>query len=264
MNRLIRTLDLAGVETLLDWAATEGWNPGVGDAPAFHAADPDGFIGAFVDGEMVAGISAVAYGASFGFVGLYICQPAHRGQGHGRAVWDAAMARLGNRIIGLDGVPEQQANYRKMGFVAAYETIRMTGQPRDLGAAATAVDSVAQIAAIDKVGFPTPRAAFLVEWIKPPRRVLVLDGGYGAVRPCVSDNKIGPLFAPDTMTALHLLGALSTATVSIDVPVLRTDFLEALIEAGWSSGFSTTRMYRNGTLGPPAGQVFGVTTLELG
>ena len=52
---VIRTLTLADTGQLVDWAAGEGWNPGRDDAPAFHAADPGGFIGAFVDGAMVAG-----------------------------------------------------------------------------------------------------------------------------------------------------------------------------------------------------------------
>src|SRR5687767_13477747 len=107
----IRPLTLPEVETLVDWAAGEGWNPGRNDAAAFHAADPDGFLGGFVGGEMVSGISAVAYGADFGFIGLYICRPDMRGKGYGRAVWDAGMARLEGRTVGLDGVPAQQANY---------------------------------------------------------------------------------------------------------------------------------------------------------
>src|SRR5215217_6861424 len=123
MTRLIRNVTLQEIGTLLDWAAVEGWNPGLDDAAAFQAADPNGFFGAFVDGVMVAVISAVAYDADFGFIGLYICHPDWRGQGHGKAVWDAGMAYLGTRTIGLDGVPEQQANYASMGFVPSYETI---------------------------------------------------------------------------------------------------------------------------------------------
>lgn len=263
MTRTVRPLTPAEVDILLGWAATEGWNPGLGDAPAFQAADPEGFLGAFVDGEMVAGISAVAYDDAFGFIGLYICHPAHRGLGHGKAVWDAAMARLGDRTIGLDGVPAQQANYRKMGFVPAYETIRMTGA---LGgtALATPVTDIAGIAAIDRACFPGARDAFLAEWLKPPRRVLALNGGYGAVRPCAADQKIGPLFVPDALTALALLSALTSATVSIDVPVRQTAFLAALASAGFASGFSTTRMYRGPAPSIDLSKIFGVTTLELG
>ena len=111
---VIRVLSLPEVETLVSWAAAESWNPGIGDAAAFYAADSDGFLGAFVDGEMAAGISAVAYGKTFGFIGLYIAKPEFRGRGLGRAVWDAGMKRLEGRTVGLDGVPEQQANYRSI------------------------------------------------------------------------------------------------------------------------------------------------------
>ena len=40
----IRTLDEAEVRTVVDWAAAEGWNPGLHDARAFRVADPDGFL----------------------------------------------------------------------------------------------------------------------------------------------------------------------------------------------------------------------------
>lgn len=128
MTPIIRTLSLAEVATLVDWAAGEGWNPGRQDAAAFHAADPEGFLGAFVGEEMVAGIAAVAYGGDFGFIGLYVCRPDMRGKGYGKAVWDAGMARLSGRTVGLDGVPAQQVNYRSMGFVDDYPTFRWSGR----------------------------------------------------------------------------------------------------------------------------------------
>ncbi|TIN16885.1 MAG: GNAT family N-acetyltransferase, partial [Mesorhizobium sp.] len=45
MPRTIRTLTASEVETLVEWAAREGWNPGIDDAAALRAADPEGFIG---------------------------------------------------------------------------------------------------------------------------------------------------------------------------------------------------------------------------
>lgn len=162
MNRTIRRLALADIETLLDWAAIEGWNPGLDDATPFQAADPDGFFGAFVDGVMVAGISAVAYGDHFGFIGLYICHPDWRGQGHGKAVWDTAMAYLGNRTIGLDGVAERQADYARMGFEAVYETVRMSGSLAGPLASdqSRPVGQVDDISDLDRRCFPAPRPAF--------------------------------------------------------------------------------------------------------
>lgn len=37
----LRPMTAAEVEQLVDWAALEGWNPGLSDAQAFYAADRD-------------------------------------------------------------------------------------------------------------------------------------------------------------------------------------------------------------------------------
>ncbi|RUX34660.1 GNAT family N-acetyltransferase [Mesorhizobium sp. M2A.F.Ca.ET.042.01.1.1] len=277
MPRTIRTLTASEVEALVDWAAGEGWNPGIGDAAAFRTADPDGFIGAFVDGEMVAGISAVAYGPGFGFIGLYICRPDRRGEGHGKAVWDAGMTRLGNRIIGLDGVAEQRANYQRMGFVPAYETVRYIGRPAGLPGGGdtrpvTAGD-MAGILAYDRQCFPAPREAFLREWLRQPRIALFCGGsagiaGYGVVRRCREGFKVGPLFADRTELALALLadlaGRIGNEVLHIDVPAGQVQFTAMLQAAGMVPGFATTRMYQGGKPGNAPSTVFGITTLELG
>ena len=275
--RIIRALTLPEIETLLGWAKAEGWNPGLADATAFQAADPAGFIGAFVGGAMVAAISAVAYDSAFGFIGLYICHPDWRGQGHGKAAWDAGMAHLGDRTIGLDGVPEQQANYASMGFVAAYQSVRMTGMaraqsapPRDLVSLDT--HAVSLLRALDRQCFAADRDGFLSEWLKPPNRgVALLEGdtvtSYAAIRPCVDGHKIGPLFAAtaaDAETLFAALGAAAGGTLQIDVPRLQPGFLAALTELGFTPGFTTARMYRGQPPDIDMSRVFGITSLELG
>ena len=277
MPRTIRTLTASEVETLVDWAAREGWNPGIGDAVAFRAADPEGFIGAFVGGEMVAGISAVAYGPGFGFIGLYICRPDRRGEGHGKAVWDAGMARLGNRIIGLDGVAEQRANYQRMGFVAAYETVRYSGRPAGLpdgdGIRPVTAGDTAGILAYDHQCFPAPRGTFLGEWLRQPRIALLCAGsagiaGYGVARRCREGFKVGPLFADRSDLALALVADLSVRigneALHIDVPASQVQFTAMLQAVGMVPGFTTTRMYKGGKPGNAPSMVFGITTLELG
>jgi ribosomal protein S18 acetylase RimI-like enzyme len=118
----IRTLQLGEIDTAVDWAAAEGWNPGVYDARCFHAADPHGFLGGFIGDELIATISAVKYGHTFGFIGFYIVKADYRSHGYGLKLWNAALASLGNRLIGLDGVFAQQENYRKSGFALAIPT----------------------------------------------------------------------------------------------------------------------------------------------
>nr|WP_295467923.1 GNAT family N-acetyltransferase [Mesorhizobium sp.] len=276
MTPTIRTLSLAEIGTLVDWAAGEGWNPGRHDAAAFHAADPDGFLGAFVGDEMVAGIAAVAYGEDFGFIGLYICRPDLRGKGYGKAVWNAGMAHLSGRTVGLDGVPAQQANYRSMGFVDDYQTFRFSG--RFAGAASSdpvrpmSVDLFQSVAAFDRMHFPAPRAAFLKRWIAPPHLALVcMDGdtvrGYGVARACREGFKVGPLFANDIDVAITLCASLADACggdIHIDVPGGQEEFSTLLEAAGLSRGFETARMYRAPAPAIRIGGVYGVTSLELG
>ena len=45
----------------VEWAAKEGWNPGIYDAPCFYGTDPKGFFAGFFGEEPIACISAVAY-----------------------------------------------------------------------------------------------------------------------------------------------------------------------------------------------------------
>jgi hypothetical protein len=275
-ERLVRKLELVEVEQLIGWAAAEGWNPGLNDAAAFLAADPEGFIGAFVDGEMIAGISAVAYGATYGFIGLYISREDMRGQGHGKAVWEAGMARLAGRTIGLDGVDEQFENYRGKGFAPAYRTVRFggafAGQPvdrRKLNIVTLAL--LPKVMAFDRRSFPESRETFLARWLMPPHLAYIAtsDGavtGYGVMRECRAGWKIGALSAVDDETAAALiqhLGSSVEGDVYIDVPAARQRFIDLLMDSGLRPGFETTRMYLGSPI-PLAPELYGVTTLELG
>jgi hypothetical protein len=274
----IRPLTLAEVETLVDWAAGEGWNPGLHDAPAFHAADPSGFLGAIAGGELAAGISAVAYGEGYGFIGLYICRPDMRGRGYGKAVWDAGMARLDGRTVGLDGVDAQLANYRSMGFAPAYRTVRYSGRPGmprrpegDIRPVHAALMDDAR--AFDRCFFPGPRPAFLERWLAPPHVALVAVrngavAGLGVMRRCREGWKVGPLFAGDQVRAEGLLAALAgsagSETIHLDVPATAGPFAAFLASAGFSPGFETTRMYKGPAPAVGGDGVFAVTSLELG
>jgi GNAT superfamily N-acetyltransferase len=273
---VIRSLDLPEVETLIDWAKAAGWNPGLADAAPFCAADPDGFIGCFVDGVMAAGISAVRYGDDFGFIGLYIAHPDFRGRGHGRRVWDAGMVHLAGRTIGLDGVPEQQANYRAMGFQPDYDTFRWSGRIDGLSRPGIRpLDDTILPALIDfdSRQFPADRETFLRSWLKPSRitNVLIRDGaiaGYAVTRQCHEGCKIGPLFAEAPAVAMALLRACAAEKagqdIHIDVPAGQVEFSRLLAAHGLVRGFQTTRMYKGPAPAFKLDGVFGVTTLELG
>lgn len=282
----IRTMTRAEVDGTLDRAAAEGWNPGLSDALPFHVADPAGFLAGVHDGRAVASLSAVRYGHRFGFIGLYIVDPAARGQGYGWALWQAGMARLDGAVIGLDGVVERQDDYRDCGFETAHRNIRYRAAPGGVpGVSADAtLDGTALADArtvpfdalldLDATVFPARRAGFLAAWLTMPGTTAlaaVRDGravGFGAVRPCREGAKIGPLVAPDAAVAARLLAALAAASgdgpLFLDVPEVNRPAVALAEGLGMRPMFETARMYRGPAPALALERVFGITTFELG
>lgn len=281
MRLQIRPMKPEEIDLALDWAAAEGWNPGLHDAVPFHAADPEGFLIGWIDTTPVAIISAVRYVESFGFIGFYIVHPDWRGQGHGWAIWQAAMARLAGRTIGLDGVPAQQDNYRRSGFELAYRQVRYQGHglARGVPADPELVDlrqvPPADLAAGDRAGFPTAREAFLHAWIRQPRtRALgLLDQGrligYGVRRACRQGFKIGPLLAETPAGAERLFTALRADVAReepmfLDIPACHPAAVALVERHGWQPVFETARMYAGPAPTLDLARIYGVTSFELG
>lgn len=264
---------------VIDWAAIEGWNPGLDDAACFATVDPGGFLIGEIDGEPAATISCVNYDPRFAFLGFYIVRPDLRGRGYGLQIWNAAIAHAGPRTIGLDGVVAQQRNYERSGFVHAYANVRYGGA---LAAANTtradiidlATIPLAQVAASDALVFPAPRPAFLQSWIGAPGHIgrgMIRDGklaAWGVIRPCRTGHKIGPLVAVDRAAAESVLSALVDAIgggeMFLDVPSINADAVALATELGLAPVFETARMY-TGPIPPlRLDRVFGVATFELG
>ena len=110
----IRGMTRDELDVLVEWAAREGWNPGLDDAEVFWNTDPDGFVVAEIDGELVGGGSIVAYDKRYGFMGFFIMRPDCRGRGLGDRLWNERKRRLLGRLnadasIGMDGVFNMQA-----------------------------------------------------------------------------------------------------------------------------------------------------------
>ncbi|WP_406739167.1 GNAT family N-acetyltransferase [Streptomyces sp. NBC_00853] len=275
----------ADMRLIRDWADEEGWNPGDSDRFAFAVADPEGFLIGRLDGEPVACISAVRYGGGFGFIGFYIARPAVRGQGYGIRLWRAGMERLDGRLVGLDGVVDQQANYRKSGFRLAWNNFRYEGTPQgdDDGAveAEAEVEVVdagtlpfGRLAAYDRRFFPAPRDAFLSAWTGLPGRTAlaaVRDGrieGLGVIRPSSAAHRIGPLYAATPAVAASLLRELARRApdglVSVDVPDANPVAAALFERLGLAPAFETARMYTGPAPDLALTELFGVTSLELG
>jgi hypothetical protein len=63
----IRPMRPEEISIAINWAAAEGWNPGLADDACFAAVDPQGFLIGELDGAPAATISCVNYDASFAF-----------------------------------------------------------------------------------------------------------------------------------------------------------------------------------------------------
>ena len=275
----IRTLTPHEAQAAVEWAAAEGWNPGLADLDAFLAQDPSLFLGAFDGERLVPVISATRYAPAFGFIGFYMAAPEARGQGHGIAVWRAAMEQLEGRLIGLDGVVAQQANYRKSGFQLAWTNIRFGGERPALTApwaeiVPAASVPFAAIAALDAAVFAAERPHFLRAWLGAPGHValaLIRDGqtaGFGVIRPCLTGHKIGPLVADTPAAAESLLAALLArippGPVFLDVPQPNTAAVALATRLGLQPVFETARMYTAPAPSVAMDRLFGIASFELG
>jgi GNAT superfamily N-acetyltransferase len=275
----IRAMTPAELELAIEWAAEEGWNPGLADAACFHAADPQGFLIALCGGAPVASISVVRYADAFAFLGFYIVRPPFRGRGYGLRLWQAGMARLEGRTVGLDGVVAQQANYARSGFVLAHRNIRFGGDvrveaPSDARLVSVDDDLVPAVLAFDRRFFPASRESFLRCWLRPDRRstlALVENDrvqGYGVIRDARTGRKIGPLFAAGEGDADVLFRALASTAggglVFLDVPEPNQSALDLAARYDLAPAFETARMYRGAAPALPLDRIYGITSFELG
>ena len=275
----IRTLHPDEVPLAVDWAAAEGWNPGLADAVCFTTVDREGFLVGELEGEPAAVISCINYNDSFAFLGFYIVRAELRGRGYGLRIWQQAIAHAGARVIGLDGVVAQQANYKKSGFALAYANIRYGGTVAAMNAPKAGVVALsdipfAMVEASDATVFPAPRADFLRAWIVSPGhigRAMLRDGqlaAWGVIRPCRQGWKVGPLVGENRAAAEAVLSSLLAAVgeneIFLDVPSVNPEAIALAQSLGLSPVFETARMYTGAIPPLRTGRVFGVTTFELG
>lgn len=274
---LCRTATLQELSQVLDWAAEEGWNPGLDDAEAFFRADPDGFFVAVDRSDHpLAAISVVNHSDSFAFLGLYIVRPAHRGKGIGLHLWQHAMRHAGDRIVGLDGVEAQQQNYVASGFAHAGGTTRYSGSVPgvvDPDIQITLADDIPALIAEEAEASGMAKPAYLQSWFnhtdyrttyacKESERLR----GFVTVRVCRLGAKIGPLLAENSDIARRLIthaSALTKGIVTLDVPDTATSLRTICEGMKLEAGFKTARMYR-GSFVMPRHLNFAVASLELG
>ena len=283
MKPEFRLLSRSELDTVLMWAAAEGWNPGRDDAEAFWAADPEGFYGMELDGELIGSASIVSYSGKQGFVGLFIVRPEWRGKGLGTQFWNFLIPRMRERLdpgapASLDGVFTMQAYYAKSGFVFTHRNLRMEG----IGVKGLTDSALVELGSIeldevvdyDAIHFGTPRPEFWKGWLRPRGGIALAlpeDGGLagiGVLRPCAKGFKIGPLFAERETAANSIFEALSNFAqgkpIFLDTPENNTRALALAEHHRMRESFGCARMVMGSIPRTPWENIYGVTTFELG
>lgn len=279
----IRNMNRDEVDELVAWAAAEGWNPGLHDADIFWHTDPEAFIAAELNGELIGGGAITSYDGQFGFMGFFIIKPEFRGHGYGNTLWHWRKEHLLQRLspgasIGMDGVFNMQPYYAKGGFEFSHRDIRFQGvgaeANRDVSIVALKELPFDDVVAFDSRCFPVPRRRFLRAWIDQADSLALGSlqdnrlNGYGVIRRCGTGCKIGPLFAENPEIAEKLFTGLgrfaSGAAIFLDVPENNPDAMQLAERHDMQEVFGCARMY----LGPKPGlqdeYIYGVTTFELG
>lgn len=275
-----RTMTQDEVAVAVQWAAAEGWNPGLLDAECFYPVDPEGFFCAVSDGKIVGTVSVVTYDNQFSFAGLFIVDPAHRGHGTGMQLYRHAMCHAGSRVVGGDGVVAMVDKYEKDGgLFLHYNNARYEGRgggrvPDGL----TPIRDVrfTDLLTYDTAHFPARREQVLRCWIRQEGHYGLArldDGGkilgYGVRRVCHNGHKIGPLFARDRATAELILDGLVAGIPDepfyLDIPVPNTAAVALVEDRKMVPVFFAARLYSTcDPLPLPLEEIFGITTFELG
>lgn len=280
---------LEDMATFSRWAANEGWEPGQGDSEPFHGADPQGFHLGDINGETAALISAVRYDTYFAFIGFYIVRRDLRGRGLGHQIWDHGLATVEDRVLGLDGVLEQEDSYSQAGFERSHLTTRYSGSIHQVrhSLAHARMDRVCEVEQsqidseslidFDALHVPDRRSSFIRGWtVREPTRqtAVALDGGlflgYATVRQVPGGSRVGPLFAADDEVAGELMRwCVEVAhtwgdTFQLDVPDFNPGARGIVERLDMAPGFSCVRMYRGTPRSIQTSGVYANTTFELG
>jgi GNAT superfamily N-acetyltransferase len=280
---VVATAENGGLKWLFDNAKREGWEPGFHDLDMYSKVDPNGFFVGMLDGNIVGGISAVAFDDAIGFIGYYIVDPAARGNGFGLKLFQRAMEYMGSRNIGLDGLLVQVPNYEKNGFKVYHNHARYQGCSISLESVfpcsnIVSLDAVgrSEIVEFDKKYFPVARVGWIEDWIALPGGITaayVEDSvlkGFGVLRPCVSGFRLAPLYADNMDIASKLLANLRAqlpdgSVFFMDIPTLNVDATRMLTEdCGMIYLWECSRMYTSGLPDINWAGTYGLSSLELG
>jgi len=230
----------------------------------YLALQPDGWLVADDQGQVVGTVGAVDYGP-FAYIGLMAVRPDRQGQRLGRKLLDALLAGLdgrGQTCALLDASPAGAPLYERSGFVDTGLSLEFScGQDGASAAAPSSASNVTladagdvdDVVALDASFLGAPRER-LWRWLfaAHPARILAARDAGGALSGylCLQDPLLGPFGARDPAVAGQLieqgLKLLGHRNARLQVPEENADARALLARAG----FRETRALRHMRRGP--------------
>jgi GNAT superfamily N-acetyltransferase len=272
-----RDMTEADVEDGVRLSRASGWNQTIGDWRLLLSLGPGLFRVAAEDGCVVASGGAVRYGDALAWICMILVDPAKRGRGIGRRIFEDVLDRAracvrtgGVRCVGLDATPAGHGIYVQCGFQDAGGIVRMRaegsalesrspepGTVRDLapvlGVRPLTSEDLPAVLALDREVFGADRSAVL-RWAFAAAPDLGWSGrGAGSLAYCFGrhgdhSDHVGPVVADDPAVAADLVRACLAR------PGSRPLIIDARVEPSWvarlaAMGFREQRRFTRMYLG---------------
>ncbi|MFF9319957.1 GNAT family N-acetyltransferase [Streptomyces sp. NPDC014735] len=213
--------------------------------------DPEG------DGGLIATCVVTSYGPRLAAIGMLLVAGSHARQGLGQRLMRHVIDETDGASLILYATSEGRPLYEQLGFKAVGRTERVTGPFRrtDDGGCAVDIrpataDDLRALVRLDTDVFGSDRTHVLARLpaYADHLRVAEDDGelvGYAASWPSAGTQVIGPLIAPDSLTAQALVASLTEVTdlpLRADLDARHTELLSWLKECGLRAVSETTVM----------------------
>lgn len=249
----LASLDTDTLAMLEQLVVQSHWNQ---TAPDWQLFAREGRIYVLREGDaqrIVASGAVLPMGAHDAWISMILVDPACRGRGLGRAVFEACLQDLerAGRSAWLDATPAGEALYVQYGFEALWRLARWQREPRAATGAPLPqghTDALDALAELDAQALGQPRPAVLQDLARREGSHLLREAqGFAIVRQGRVAHHIGPVVASDEATAQRLIAQACAALdgrVFIDVPDARGALRDWLAQAGFSLQRPFARMRR--------------------
>lgn len=265
-DRSIRRMHAADLPAAHALARVVGWSHRLADWE-FHFSLGYGYVACDPAGTVVGTGMCWSWGPDVGSLGLIVVDPAEQGRGIGVRLMQSLIEAVDRPSLRLVATVAGLRLYRRFGFSESGGIEQRQGTPaRDLPAAVATGTTLRRstrsdlpdLIRLDAAAFGAQRDRLVEAILAVGQGMVALSGGapvgFALSRASSKGTLIGPVVAPDEVTAIALARSLIPLDGSIarlDIPAGATGLAEWLEAAGLPRVDVVTPMLR-GTVHPPS------------